>query len=146
MNTEKRRNGDWVHGNVVCWERRGKRRSERAVAENWGENEKAVAEVMRETPSERREKWEGIWKRNRDKITQTPRLRAPVGTPGETGVRRPDGRKPEACEGTGPGSVGVTGNPVARSEREKHERHVSVVTELSGKRGEYDIHWPGVTP
>ena len=71
---------------------------------------------------------------------------APVSTPGETGVERPDGLKPEACEGAGPGSVGVTGIPVARSEREKHERHVSVVTELSSKRGEYDIHWPGVTP
>ena len=76
-------------------------------------------------------------------MTRTPRLRAPVGTPGETGVRRPDGRKPEACEGAGPG---VTGNPVVKSEREKHERHVSVVTELGGKRGEYDIHGPGVTP
>ena len=42
--------------------------------------------------------------------TQTPILRAPVGTPGETGVRRPDGRKPEACEGAGPGSGVVTGN------------------------------------
>ena len=50
--------------------------------------------------------------------TQTPRLRAPVGTPGETGVGRPDGRKPEACEGAGPGSGGVAGNPVAKSERE----------------------------
>ena len=78
--------------------------------------------------------------------TQTPRLRAPVGTPGETGVGGPDGRKPEACEGAGPGSGGVTGNPVAKSEREKHERHASVVTELRSKRGEYDIHWPGVTP
>ena len=77
---------------------------------------------------------------------QTPRLRAPVGTPRETGVRRPDSRKPEACEGAGPFSGVVTGNPVARSEREERERHVSVVTGLSGKRGEYDIHWPGVTP
>ena len=46
--------------------------------------------------------------------THTPILRAPVGTPGETGVGRPDGRKPEAVEGAGPGSGGVTGNPVAR--------------------------------
>ena len=34
----------------------------------------------------------------------TPRLLAPVGTPGETGDWRPDGRKPEAGEGAGPGS------------------------------------------
>ena len=71
---------------------------------------------------------------------------APVGTPVETDVWRHDGRKPEAGDGAGPGSGGVTGIPVARSEREKHERHVSVVTELSSKRGEYDIHGPGVTP
>ena len=73
-------------------------------------------------------------------------MRAPVGTPGETGVGRHDGRKPEAGEGAGPGSGGVTGNPVAKSEREKHERHVSVVTVLSSKRGENNIHGPGVTP
>ena len=53
--------------------------------------------------------------------TQTPRLRAPVGTPGETGVQRPDGRKPEAGEGAGPGSGGVTGNPVAESESDTRE-------------------------
>ena len=47
------------------------------------------------------------------KRMRTPRLRAPVGTPGETGVQRPDGRKPEADEGAGPGSGGVTGIPVA---------------------------------
>ena len=68
--------------------------------------------------------------RNESEKTQTPRLRAPVGTPGKTGVGRPDGRKPEAGEGAGPGSWGVTGNPVAKSEREKHERHVSVGTVL----------------
>ena len=79
-------------------------------------------------------------------MTQTPRLRAPVGTPGETGVERPDGWKPEAGEGAGPGVGGVTGNPFATSEREKHERHVSVVTVLSSKRGETNIHGPGVTP
>ena len=61
-----------------------------------------------------------VAKRDANEKTQTPRLRAPVGTPGETGVRRPDGRKPVAGEGAGPGSVGVTGNPVARSERERH--------------------------
>ena len=55
---------------------------------------------------------------------RTPRLRAPVGTPGETGVGRPDGRKPEAGEGAGPGSGGVTGNPVARM-RDGDERLVS---------------------
>ena len=61
------------------------------------------------------------------KRTSTPRLRAPVGTPGETGVWRPDGLKPETGKGAGPGSGGVTGNPVAESEREKHERHVSEI-------------------
>ena len=45
-----------------------------------------------------------------------------MGTPGETGVRRPDGRKPEACEGAGPGSGGVTGNPVAKRARKNHAR------------------------
>ena len=55
-----------------------------------------------------------VWKRSKSEKSQTPRLRAPVGTPGETGVGRPDGRKPEACEGAGPGSGGVTGNSVAR--------------------------------
>ena len=64
----------------------------------------------------------------------------------ETRVGRPDGRKPEAGEGAGPGSGGVTGYPVAKSEREKHERHVSDVTVLSSKRGENNIHGPGVTP
>ena len=49
---------------------------------------------------------------------KTPRLRAPVGTPGETGIGRPDGRKPEAGEGAGPGSGGVTGNPVGGNARE----------------------------
>ena len=78
--------------------------------------------------------------------TQTPRLRAPVGTPVETGVGRPGGRKPEAGEGAGPGSGGVTGNPVAKSEMERHERHVSVITVLSSKRGEDNIHGPSVTP
>ena len=48
-----------------------------------------------------------------------PRLRGPVGTAGEIGVQRPDGRKPEAGEGAEPGSVGVTGNPVAGSGLEK---------------------------
>ena len=76
--------------------------------------------------------------------TQTPRLRAPVGTPGETGVGRPDGRKPEAGEGAGPGSGGVTGNPVIR--RETHERQLGEGTVLGSKRCGYDIHGPGVTP
>ena len=66
------------------------------------ENEKAVGEVGCE--------------KKRERGTQTPRLRAPVGTPVETGVRRPDGRKPEAGDGAGPVSGGVTGNPVAESE------------------------------
>ena len=105
------------------------------MRENAGEgreNEKAVGEV-------------GCEKR-RERETQTPRLRAPVGTPVETGVGIPDGRKPEAGKGAGPGSCGVTENPVAKSEREKHERHVSEVTVLSSKRGENNIHGPGVTP
>ena len=93
-----------------------------AVAEDDGgkeaENERAVAEVGYGTRSERREKWEEVWERNGDERTQTHRLRAPVGTPGETGVRRPDGRNPEACNGAGPGSGGVTGISVA-SERKK---------------------------
>ena len=42
-----------------------------------------------------------------------------MATAGEIGVQRPDGRKPEAGEGAGPGSVGVTGNPVAGSGIEK---------------------------
>ena len=83
---------------------------------------------------------------NESKKTQTPRLLAPVGTPGETGVGRPDGLKAEAGEGAGPGSGGVTGNPVAKSERERHERHVSVVTVLSSKRSLNNIHGSGVTP
>ena len=45
---------------------------------------------------------------------------APVGMLGETGVGRPDGRKPEAGEVAGPGSGGVTGKPVAGSVIEKH--------------------------
>ena len=61
-------------------------------------------------------------KESKSKKSQTPRLRAPVGTPGETGVRRPDGRKQEACEGAGPGSGGVTGNPVARRVRKRYTR------------------------
>ena len=85
-------------------------------------------------------------KETRKEETQTPRLRAPVGTPGETVVGRPDGRKPEAGEGAGPGSGGVTGIPVAKSGREKHDRHWSVVMVLSSKRGENNIHGPGVTP
>ena len=40
--------------------------------------------------------------------------------PVETGVGRPDGRNPVAGEGSGPGSGGVTGNPVAESERKRH--------------------------
>ena len=80
------------------------------------------------------------------KRMRTPRLRAPVGTPGETGDRRPDGRKPEACEGAGPVLGGVTGNPVAKSEREKGDRHVSVVKVVCGKRYKCDIHGPRVTP
>ena len=61
-------------------------------------------------------------KRDANEKTQTRRLRAPVGMPGETGVRRPDGRKPMGGEGAGPGSGGVTGNPIAESERERRVR------------------------
>ena len=39
----------------------------------------------------------------------------------ETGDERPDGHKPEAGEGAGPGSGGVTGNPVAEGERDTRE-------------------------
>ena len=70
----------------------------------------------------RRKTWGEVRKESKSEKTQTPRLRAPVGTPGETGVRRPDGRKPEAGEGAGPGSGGVTGNPVARRVRKRHTR------------------------
>ena len=88
---------------------------------------KTVAEVGCKTASGRRKTRGEVWKGSKSEKSQTPRLRAPVGTPGETGVRRPDGRKPEAGEGAGPGSGGVTGNPVAGSEREKHERQVSEI-------------------
>ena len=87
------------------------------------EGERAVAEVECKTASGRRKTRGEVWKESKSEKSQTPRLLAPVGTHGETGVRRPDGRKPEACEGAGPGSGGVTGNPVAESDREKHERH-----------------------
>ena len=60
---------------------------------------------------------EELHKRDENEKTQTPRLLAPACAPGETGVGRPDGRKPESGEGAGPGSGGVTGNPVAKSER-----------------------------
>ena len=83
-------------------------------------------------------------KKTRKEETQTPRLLAPVGTPGETGVGRPDGRKPEAGEGAGPGSGGVTGNPVVRGET--HERRLGEGVVLVSKRCGYDIHGPGVTP
>ena len=69
------------------------------------ENERAVTEVAKNGDANER--------------TQTPRLRAAVDTPGETGVGRPDGRKPEAGKGAGPGSGGVTGNPVAEMEMRK---------------------------
>ena len=36
-------------------------------------------------------------------------------------MRRPDGRKPEAGKGAGPGSGGVTGISVVRSEGETQE-------------------------
>ena len=61
-------------------------------------------------------------KETRKEETQTPRLLAPVGTPGETGVGRHDGRKAVAGEGAVPGSGCVTGNPVAESEKEKREK------------------------
>ena len=44
----------------------------------------------------------------RETQTRERRNLAPVGTPVETGVGRPDGRNPEAGEGAGPGSGGVT--------------------------------------
>ena len=36
-------------------------------------------------------------------------------------MQRPDGREPEADEGAGPGSWGVTGSPVAESESDTRE-------------------------
>ena len=83
------------------------------VGVNEQRNERAVREVGCE--------------KDANEATQTPRLRAPVGTPGETGVRRSDGRKPVAGEGAGTGSGGVTGNPVAESEERDTERHVSEI-------------------
>ena len=50
---------------------------------------------------------------------------------------RPDGRKPEACEGAGPGKASV---------EERHERHLDVGAVLGSKRCGCDIHGPGVTP
>ena len=96
----------------------GDRESKRAVAENWREN----AGVGCKPASGRRKTRGGVWKRDKSEKSQTPRLRAPVGTPGETGVGRPDGRKSEACEGAGPGSGGVTGDPVAGRVRKRHTR------------------------
>ena len=69
--------------------------------------------------------------------TQTPRLRAPVGTPGETGVGRPDGRKPETGEGAGPGSGGVTAKPFAESERKRHRKACERICVKSGCWSEY---------
>ena len=57
-----------------------------------GKRGKTVAEVGCKTASGRRKTREGVWKRNKSEKAQTPRLRAPVGTPRETGVWRPDGR------------------------------------------------------
>ena len=113
-------------------------------------NERAVLEVECQAASERRECGDRGEERQRENTerhekAKTPRLRAPVGTPGETGVRRPDGRKPEACEGAGPGSGGVTGNPVAGSERETQET-LGVLLVLGRRRRECDIQGPGVTP
>ena len=59
-----------------------------------------------------------VAKKNANKKTRTPRLREPVGSPGETGVKRPDNRKPVAGEGAGPGSGGVTGNPPGERKKE----------------------------
>ena len=79
-----------------------------------------------------------MWLRKaQNKIAQTHRLRAPVGTPGETGVGRPDGRKPEAGDGAGPGSGGVTGKPVAESERKRHRKTCERNCVKSGYWSEY---------
>ena len=112
---------------------------ESAVAEGgfWRQWERKTREYREAKDSSRG------WAQKHEK-TQTPRLRAPVGTPGETGVQRPDGRKPEASEGAGPGSGGVTGDPVIR--RETHERRLGEGMVLDSKRCGYDIHVPGVTP
>ena len=97
--------------------------------------------AKRQVEDERRE--ERFGKESKSEKAQTPRLRAPVGTPGETGVGRPDGRKPEAGGGAGPGSGGVTGNPVARGVKERHLNEIAV---LGSKRCGCDIQEPGVTP
>ena len=72
-------------------------------------------------------------RRNKVERTQTPRLRAPVRTPGETGVGIPDGRKPEAGDGAG----GVTGKPVAESGRKRHRKTCERNCVKSGYWSEY---------
>ena len=62
---------------------------------------------------------EELQKWNESEKTQTPRLRAPVDTPGETGVRRPDGRKPEAVEGAGGGLWWCNGRRERKKETQK---------------------------
>ena len=85
--------------------RERKSRGEECWCKNSGERCETIAEVGCErrnegTVAEIREEAE----MNEHQKTRTPRLRAPVGTPWETGVRRPDGRKPEAGDGAGLGS------------------------------------------
>ena len=108
---------------MVCGKRvvRERESGSRELERNRG---KTVAEVGCKTASGRRKTRGEVLKgrKGENEETQTPRLRAPVGTPRETGVGRPDGRKPEACEGAGPGSGGVTGDPVARRARRRHTR------------------------
>ena len=94
-----------------------------AVAEVWG----IASRYQRFVTHGETEKTRELWERHRKEETQTHRLREPVGTPGETGVRRPYGPNPEAGDGAGPGSGGVTGNPVAESESEKRGRHVNKI-------------------
>ena len=80
--------------------------------------------VKRSMAERRRcEKYEAVTEsRARTGKKRTPRLRSPVGTPGEKGVERPDGREPEAGDGAGLGSGGVTGKPFAESETNGHRK------------------------
>ena len=57
----------------------------------------------------------------------------------ETGVGRPYGRKPEAGEGAGPASGGVTGIPVALSEKKKHGKTCERNCVKSGFKTECEV-------
>ena len=70
-------------------------------------------------------------------IKGKPRLRSSVGKPGETGVQRPDGRKPESGEGARPGS-GECNRKSGRVEREgEKRRHMWAKLHIFGFTVEY---------